>query len=98
MGLFHHVLVYMRDLHLVLPSLNLSPGCWHLENGATGRFDDVFLEHGGLPFVPFAVHLKFVHFCVSPTPFFFLSYWDLFGVGPRGVWGLRVCGLELTID
>ena len=24
MGLFHHVLVYMVDLHLVLPSLNLS--------------------------------------------------------------------------
>ena len=24
MGLFHHVLVYMGDLHLVLPSLNLS--------------------------------------------------------------------------
>ena len=37
------------------------PGCWHFDNGAISKFDDVLLEHGGLPHVlPLAVHLKFV--------------------------------------
>ena len=58
MGLFHHVLVYMGDTHLVFPSLNLS--ILDAGNGAT-KFDDVLFEHGGLPHVlPLAVHLKFV--------------------------------------
>ena len=36
-------------------------GCWHLDNGATSKFDDVLHEHGGLPHVlPLAVNLKFV--------------------------------------
>ena len=63
MGLFHHALVYMGDLKLVHPALNLStlPGCWHFDNSAISKFDDVLLEHGGLPHVlPLAVHLKFV--------------------------------------
>ena len=36
------------------------PGCWHFDNGATSKFDDVLLEHGVLPHVlPLAVHLHF---------------------------------------
>ena len=39
----------------------LYPGWWHFDNGAISKFDDVLLEHGGLPHVlPLAVHLKFV--------------------------------------
>ena len=59
-GLFHHVLVYIEDLHLVYPTLNFS-GCWHFDNCATSKFDDVNIEHGGLPHVlPLAVHLEFI--------------------------------------
>ena len=58
MGLFHNVLVYMGDPHLVLPSLNLC--ILDADNGATSKFDDVLLEHGGIPHVlPLAVHRKF---------------------------------------
>ena len=58
MGLFHHLLVYMGDLHLVYPTLNLS--ILDFDNGATSKFDDVLLEHGGLLHVlPLAVHLNF---------------------------------------
>ena len=51
----------MGDLHLVLPSLNLSI----LDAGnlimLQQVFDDILLEHGGQPHVlPLAVHLKFV--------------------------------------
>ena len=36
-------------------------GCWHFDNGATSKFDDVLLDHGGLPHViSLAVHLDFV--------------------------------------
>ena len=36
------------------------PGCWHFDNGATSKFDDVLLEHGGLPHVlPLAVQMEF---------------------------------------
>ena len=63
-GLFHHVLVYMGDGRpTVGPSCTefVYPGCWHFDNGAISKFDDVLLEHGGLPHVlPLAVHLKFV--------------------------------------
>ena len=35
------------------------PGCWHLDNGAESRIDDVLLEHGVLPHVlPLTVHLE----------------------------------------
>ena len=45
-GLFHHVLVYMVDLHLVLPTNN--------------KFEDVLLDHDGLPHVlPLAVQVEF---------------------------------------
>ena len=27
------------------------PGCWHFDNGDISKFDDVLLEHGGLPHV-----------------------------------------------
>ena len=64
MGLFHHVLVYMGDGRpTVGPSCNefVHPGFWHFDNDAISKFDDVLLEHGGLPHVlPLAVHLKFV--------------------------------------
>ena len=34
------------------------PGCWHFDNGAINKFDDVLLDHGGLPHVlPLTVHL-----------------------------------------
>ena len=46
----------MGDLHLVLPTLNLST----LNNDATSKIDDVLTEHGGLLHVlPIAVHLRF---------------------------------------
>ena len=45
MGLFHHALVYMGDLQF--------------DKGTISKFNDVLLEHGGLPHVlPLAVHLK----------------------------------------
>ena len=52
----------------------LYPGCWHFDNdatskidnvmhfdnGATSKIDNVLIEHGGLPHVlPLAVHLAF---------------------------------------
>ena len=51
-GLFHHHdLIYMGDLHLVLPSLNF-------DNGATSKIDDDLTEYGGLLHVlPLTVHL-----------------------------------------
>ena len=58
MGLFHHV--------LGRPTFGLSctefvyPRCRQFDNGATSKFDDVLLEHGGLTHVlPLAVHLRF---------------------------------------
>ena len=57
MGLFHHVLVGMGNLHLVHPELNLSI---LIMSFVTCKFDDVLLEHCGLPHVlPLAVHLFF---------------------------------------
>ena len=57
MGLFHHALVFMGDLQLVHPALNLST----LDAGIlimVSKFDDVLLEHGELPHVlPLAVYL-----------------------------------------
>ena len=59
MRLFHYVLVYMGDLHLVHPALNFSV-LDDYDNGTTSKFDDVLLEHGGLPYVlPFAVQVEF---------------------------------------
>ena len=59
MGLFHHVLGYMGELHLVHPALNWSI----LDAGIlimVSKFDDVLLEHGGLPHVlPLAVKMDF---------------------------------------
>ena len=48
----------MGDLHLVHPALNLSIlDFLNADNGPTSKFDDVLLEHGGLPCVlPLAVH------------------------------------------
>ena len=62
MGLFHHVLVYMGDLQLVHPELNLSSldAGILIMNSAISKFDDVLLEHGGLPHVlPLAVLSRF---------------------------------------
>ena len=37
----------------------VDPKCWHFDNGATSKVDDILPEHGGLPHVlPFAVHLN----------------------------------------
>ena len=59
----HHVLFNMGDLHLVLPSLNLSTlNAGILIMMQYVRSDDVLTEHGGLLHVlPLAVHLRF--FC-----------------------------------
>ena len=36
-------------------------GCWHFDNSATSKIDDVLTEHGGLPHIlPLAVHLRFL--------------------------------------
>ena len=67
MGLFHHVLVYMGDLQLVYPVLNLST----LDAGILIMVQCVSLmmfsfEHGGLTHVlPLAVKLEF--FCWTST-------------------------------
>ena len=61
--MFHHVLVYMGELQLVHPELNLSTldAGILIMNSAISKFDDVLLEHRGLPHVlPLAVSLKFV--------------------------------------
>ena len=53
----------MGDLQLVHPELNLSTldAGILIMNSAISKFDDVLLEHGGLPHVlPLTVHLKFV--------------------------------------
>ena len=35
-------------------------GCWHFDNGATTKFYDDLLDHGGLPrVISLAVHLDF---------------------------------------
>ena len=59
--LFQHVLFNIGDLHFVLPALNLSkPQCWHFDNDAESKIDDVLLEHGGLLHVlSLAVHPEF---------------------------------------
>ena len=70
MGLFNHGLVYMGDTEFVYP------GCWHyFDNGAIRKFDDVLLEHGGLPHVlPLAVQLDhskiflLFEFCCGAPP------------------------------
>ena len=39
------------------------PGCWHFDNGAASKIDDVLTEHGGLPQVLILTfHLDFL-FC-----------------------------------
>ena len=61
MGLFNYVLVYVGDLHLVCHALNFSILDAGILIMAISKFDDVLLEHGGLPHVlPVAVDLKFV--------------------------------------
>ena len=56
------------------------PGCWHFDNGATSKIDDVLFEDGGLPHVlPLAVHLEF--FSVEGT-ILRCSYSLSFVVGP----------------
>ena len=61
-GLLPNVLVYMGDLHLVFFCTEfVYPGCWHFDNGATRKFDDVLLDHGGLPqVISLAVQLLFL--------------------------------------
>ena len=58
----------MVDLHLVLPALNFSTLDAGILIMAISKFDDVLLEHGGLPHeFPLDVHLKFVlSFVVEP--------------------------------
>ena len=47
------------------------PGCWHFDNGAISKFDDVLLEHGGLPHVlPLIVLFKFVWLDKKRGPFY----------------------------
>ena len=61
MGLFHHILVYMGNLQLVHPAMNFSTLDAGILIMAISKFDDVLLEHGGLPHIlPLDVHLKFV--------------------------------------
>ena len=51
------------------------PECWHFDNDATSKIDDVLTEHGGLLHVlPLAVHLRYF--------LLHLSYSLSFIVGP----------------
>ena len=60
-GLLQYVLIYMRDLHLVLPALYLdSLECLNFDNGTRSKIDDVLTEHSGSGLLnSFAVHLKY---------------------------------------
>ena len=79
------------------------PGCWHFDNGATSKFEDVLPRVLTLP-----VHLKFVWLdkqsgpfkeILTPVPFGFKSYWYFLGCGwAYGVLGLRLWGQGLTIE
>ena len=56
MGLFHMPLSTWETY-----TEFVNPRGSHFDNGAISKFDDVLLEHGGLPYVlHLAVHLKFV--------------------------------------
>ena len=58
------------------------PGCWHFDNGATSKFEDVLLDHGGLAHVRLlAVHLDFFGGQVEGT-ILRCSYSLSFVVGP----------------
>ena len=60
MGLFHHALLHGRPTVGASCTEFVCPGCWHFDNGATCKIDDVLTEHGGLPHVlPFAVQVEF---------------------------------------
>ena len=57
--------------------------CWHFDNDATSKIDDVLTEHGGLLLaLPLAVHLRF--FCWISRGWTTLSKFYSFGfvVGP----------------
>ena len=77
MGLFHHVLVYMGDGRPTFgPSCTefVYPGSCHFDNRATSKFDDVLLDHSGLPHVlPLAIHLDF--FWVENSKMVLLFEW-----------------------
>ena len=81
-SLFNHVLIYMGDLHLVLPALHLTTlaGCWHFDYGATSKNDDALSEHVVLLCVlPLAVHLTFFSWTSRGGPFCVsFSFWVLF--------------------
>ena len=50
----------MGDLHGPSCTEFVYPECWHFDNGATSKFDNVLLDQGGLSHVlPLAVHLSF---------------------------------------
>ena len=73
------------------------PGCWHFDNGATSKIDDIHIELGGLPHVlPLNVHLFYggqvegtilarvyvVAYSILVSALGPLGlYWDLVGVG-----------------
>ena len=94
MELFHHVLVYSGDLHLV-------PSCTHphFDNGATSKIDDVLFEHGRLlSILPLADHppyfgkkrredhskmfLVFEFVCVTPPSCLKVRGWVVVGGWP----------------
>ena len=68
MGLFHNILVYMEDLHLVIPSLNLCI----LDAGILKMVQQVSLKMCSLSMVDY------------PMSFLSLSTWNVFGWTSRG--------------
>ena len=53
----HH---HIRANYWVKYIVTVHSGCWHFDKAATSKIDDVFIEHGGLPYVlPFAVQVEF---------------------------------------
>ena len=55
----------------------------HYDNGTTSKFDDVLLEHGGLPYVlPFAVQVEFFFGGQVHVTILRCSYSLSFVVGP----------------
>ena len=71
----------MRDLHSCTEFVY--PECWHFDNDASSKINEVLTEHGGLLHVlPLAVLLRFFFAGQVGETILNLSYSLTFDVGP----------------